>query len=194
LAGEENCRIHGGTARVVNACGAAGDNQPFSGGNFGRGDFAGADFGVDAQLADLTRDEMAVLAARIEDDDLGGKMGAGGRKPGAGGKAGTGGCGLGAGDWRRTISGIRGRGSGIRRRGLAVARCWMGIGGRGSGIREWWRAHARFLVRHRAGRRPAPRVLRNVSAFRAPPIASRELPSAARQFSWPFPLAHALWA
>ena len=43
---------------------------PLRGGQLGGGSFTGPDFGVDAQIADFARDQVAVLSAGIEDDDL----------------------------------------------------------------------------------------------------------------------------
>ena len=70
MAVEKNGGIDGGAAGVVNAGRSAGDDHALGGRQFGGGSFAGAHLGVDAQFADLAGDQMAVLPARIEDDDL----------------------------------------------------------------------------------------------------------------------------
>ena len=44
--------------------------MPFRPASAGRGGFAGRDFGVDSQIANLAGDQMAVLSARVEDGDL----------------------------------------------------------------------------------------------------------------------------
>ena len=68
-AGEDR-GIHRRAARVVDAARAAGDDDPSAAAQFGRRGFAGQDFGVNAELADLAGYQMAVLAARVQDGDL----------------------------------------------------------------------------------------------------------------------------
>ena len=66
----ENGGIDGGAGGIVNAARAAGDDDALGVREFGGGSFAGADFGVDAQFADLAGDEVTVLSAGVEDDNL----------------------------------------------------------------------------------------------------------------------------
>ena len=66
----ENAGIHRGAARVVDAVGPPEMMMPFRREQFGRRSLAGADLRVDAEIADLARDQVAVLAARVEDGDL----------------------------------------------------------------------------------------------------------------------------
>ena len=44
--------------------------MPFGAGEFGGGSFAGADLGVDAEVADLAGYQVAILPAGIQNDDL----------------------------------------------------------------------------------------------------------------------------
>jgi hypothetical protein len=63
-----------GLAWIVNAIRAAGDDQTGGAREIGRGSFAGADLGVDSQVANFTRDQVTVLASGIQYDDLGGGL------------------------------------------------------------------------------------------------------------------------
>ncbi len=69
-AGGENVRIDLGTAGLVDAVRAAGDDDSFAAGQLGGRCFAGLDVGVHAEIANLPGDEMTILSARIEDGDL----------------------------------------------------------------------------------------------------------------------------
>src|SRR5580658_3162094 len=68
----ENSRIDGGAGRIVNAIRTARDNQALRPSQIGRGRFAGADLGVNPQVANFTRNQVAVLAPGIQYDDLSG--------------------------------------------------------------------------------------------------------------------------
>ena len=68
----KNGGIDSGASRIVNAVGAAGDDQPPRAGEIGRRSFAGADLGIHPQIANFARDQVTVLAPGIQDDDLGG--------------------------------------------------------------------------------------------------------------------------
>src|SRR5262249_52336749 len=64
--GTKHARIDGGAAGVVDAGWPAGDDDAFSAGEIGGGSFAGRDFGVDSKVANLARNEMAVLPPRVK--------------------------------------------------------------------------------------------------------------------------------
>ena len=66
----EDGGVDSGAGGVVDAAGAAGDDDALDVREFGGGGFAGADLGVDAQFADFARDEVTVLPAGVEDGDL----------------------------------------------------------------------------------------------------------------------------
>ena len=70
LAVAENVRIDRGTARVEHAARSAGDHDALGESEVGCGSVGRPDLGIDAQLADLTGFEMAILSAGVEDDDL----------------------------------------------------------------------------------------------------------------------------
>ena len=63
-------RIDGGALRVVDAARSAGNDEAPCGREFRRRRLAGADLRVDAQVAHFTGNQVAVLAPRIEDDNL----------------------------------------------------------------------------------------------------------------------------
>ncbi len=70
LAAGKDGGVHRGAAGVVNAGRAAGDDDaPGKGDCRGRG-LTGPDFGVDAEIADFSGDQMTVLPARVQDHDL----------------------------------------------------------------------------------------------------------------------------
>ena len=48
--------------------------MPFAAGQLGGRRFAGRDLGVDAEIANLSGDEMTVLSAGVEDGDLWGQI------------------------------------------------------------------------------------------------------------------------
>ncbi len=66
----KNLRIDLRTAWLVNAIGAAGDDDALTASQFGSRRFARLDVRVHAQIANLPGDEMAILAARVKDGDL----------------------------------------------------------------------------------------------------------------------------
>jgi hypothetical protein len=70
LAGSEDRGIDRGAGRIVNARGAARNNQALGGGEFASGRLAGTDLGIDTEVAYFACFEVSVLAARMEDDDL----------------------------------------------------------------------------------------------------------------------------
>ena len=65
-----SARIDGGAAGIVDAGGAAGNDDAFAARQLGGGSFAGSDFGVDAQIAHLSGDQMAVLSAGVKNRNL----------------------------------------------------------------------------------------------------------------------------
>ena len=67
----EDGGIHRGAARGRRRwTGSAGDDDALGSGEFGGRRLAGADLGIDAEVADLAGDQMAILAPGVEDDDL----------------------------------------------------------------------------------------------------------------------------
>ena len=66
----EKCSIQRGTAGFVDAGGPARYDDTLAMGEFNRRRFTRTDIGVDAELAHFPRDEMCVLAARVEDGYL----------------------------------------------------------------------------------------------------------------------------
>src|SRR5579875_2823395 len=70
ISGVQNRRIYVRTAGFVNARRATGNDDPFAGAQPGSRCVAGLDIGEDSKLANTARDEMRVLAARVEDGDL----------------------------------------------------------------------------------------------------------------------------
>src|SRR5271170_3277929 len=66
----ENRGINVGAVTFIDAVGPARDDQAGAAAQFGRRSIARADFRVHTQIANLSGDEMTVLAARVEDGDL----------------------------------------------------------------------------------------------------------------------------
>ena len=60
-----------GAAGVVDAAGAAGDDEAFAAGDLTGRSLTGKDLGVDAQFPDFAGNQVAVLTAGIEYRDLG---------------------------------------------------------------------------------------------------------------------------
>src|ERR1700722_12745657 len=71
-AATENGGVDGRTGGVVNPAGAARNNQPLGTGELRRGCFAGANLGINSQVAHFARNQMAILSAGVQDDYLGG--------------------------------------------------------------------------------------------------------------------------
>ena len=66
----ENGGVDRGASRVVDAARSAGDDDAAGVRELGGRGLADADFRVDAQFADLTGNQVTVLAAGVEDDNL----------------------------------------------------------------------------------------------------------------------------
>jgi hypothetical protein len=66
----ENPRVDAGASRIVYAGRAAGDDQPLAACELSSGSVTGPNLGVNAELAYLAGDQMAVLTARIENGNL----------------------------------------------------------------------------------------------------------------------------
>ena len=70
----EHLRVGGRRIRVVDGAGTSGENQAdgVMRSDFGDGSTTGEDYRENILLADATRYELSVLAAKIQDDDRGG--------------------------------------------------------------------------------------------------------------------------
>ena len=63
-------RIDRGTPGIVNAARAARDDDALTAGKLSGGRFARGDLRVNAEIANLARDQMAILSPCVEDGDL----------------------------------------------------------------------------------------------------------------------------
>ena len=70
LAAAENGRVDRGTFRIVHAARPAGNNQAFGGSQLARRRLTGAYLGIDTEIANLARDQVTVLPAGIENQNL----------------------------------------------------------------------------------------------------------------------------
>ena len=70
----EDGGVHGGTLGIVDAARPAGNDDAPGQGQFRGGSLAHPNLGIHSQVANFARDQMAVLSARVQDDNLSGRV------------------------------------------------------------------------------------------------------------------------